>query len=97
MVKWYQCIAVNTKAKLLLLTHALERLDAIAVEFCTRYMSTAARAAILRLGAKQDGLLRNYPIVADGSYRDTVVLSILESEWPAVRNNLCVWLQRDPA
>lgn len=96
-VKQYQRTAVNTEAKLLLLTHAFERLDAIAVEFRTRYVNTAARSAILQLGTRQDGNLRNHPLAADGSYRDTVVLSISGSEWMAVRNDLRVWLQRDPA
>jgi N-acetyltransferase len=89
---WYakrvQRTALNTEVKLLLLTHAFERLDAIAVEFRTHYMNLASRTAIQRLGAKQDGILRNHQIAPDGSYRDTVVFSILESEWPAVRNNL---------
>ncbi|PPB81918.1 hypothetical protein [Mycetohabitans sp. B5] len=69
----------------------------MAVEFRTRYMNTAVRSAILQLGVKQDGSLCNHLVAADGSYRDTVVLSILESEWPVVCNNLCFWLQRDPA
>lgn len=95
---WYakrvQRTALNTEAKLLLLTHAFERLDAIAVEFRTHYMNLASRTAILHLGAKQDGILRNHQIAPDGSYRDTVVFSILESEWPAVRNNLRFRLER---
>jgi RimJ/RimL family protein N-acetyltransferase len=89
---WYarrvQRTAVNTECKLLLLTHAFEQLRAIAVEFRTHWFNHASRAAILRLGAKQDGILRNHQRSPDGSYRDTVVFSIVESEWPAVRQHL---------
>jgi len=86
--KSVQRSAVNTETKLLLLGHAFETLGAIAVEFRTHYMNQASRAAIARLGAKQDGILRNHQIMPDGSYRDTVVFSIVAAEWPAVRNNL---------
>ncbi|MGC5222307.1 GNAT family N-acetyltransferase [Micromonospora sp. DT81.3] len=80
--------AVNSEAKLLLLTHAFESCDAIAVEFRTHWLNHRSRAAIERLGAKQDGVLRNHRIMPDGSLRDTVVFSIIESEWPAVRTGL---------
>ena len=89
---WYakrvQRTALNTEAKLLLLSHAFEKLNAIAVEFRTHFMNHQSRAAIARLGAKQDGILRNHQIGKDGAYRDTVVFSIIESEWPAVRAHL---------
>jgi RimJ/RimL family protein N-acetyltransferase len=89
---WYarrvQRTALNTEAKLLLLSHAFEKLGAIAVEFRTHFMNHQSRAAIARLGAKQDGILRNHQIGKDGAYRDTVVFSIIESEWPAVRTHL---------
>jgi len=78
----------NAESKLLLLTHAFEALDCIAVEFRTHWMNGQSRAAIERLGAKQDGVLRNHSRMPDGSLRDTVVYSIIESEWPAVRNEL---------
>ena len=95
---WYakrvQRTALNTEAKLLLLTHAFETLRCIAVEFRTSWFNHASRAAIARLGAKQDGVLRNHQISPDGSYRDTVVFSILESEWPAVRRHLRFALDR---
>lgn len=80
--------AVNTEAKLLLLNYLFEHHNAIAVEFRTHYFNAASRRAIERLGAKQDGILRNHQIMADGSYRDTVVYSIIASEWPAVKRNL---------
>ncbi|RYV49468.1 GNAT family N-acetyltransferase [Pengzhenrongella frigida] len=78
----------NTESKLLLLTHAFEELECIAVEFRTHWMNHQSRAAIARLGAKQDGVLRNHSRMADGSLRDTVVFSIIASEWPSVRNEL---------
>lgn len=79
---------INTEAKLLLLSHLFESCAGIAVEFRTHFFNQASRAAIERLGAKQDGILRNHQIMKDGSYRDTVVYSIIASEWPAVKNNL---------
>jgi N-acetyltransferase len=72
----------------LLLTHAFEQLDAIAVEFRTHWHNQASRDAIARLGAKQDGVLRNHQQMADGSYRDTVVFSIINHEWLAVKAGL---------
>jgi RimJ/RimL family protein N-acetyltransferase len=83
-----QRTAVNTAAKLLLLGHAFERCDAIAVEFRTHWHNLQSRAAIARLGAKQDGVLRNHRIGPDGTLRDTEVFSILPHEWPAVRLGL---------
>jgi RimJ/RimL family protein N-acetyltransferase len=83
-----QRTAVNTAAKLLLLGHAFERCDAIAVEFRTHWHNLQSRAAIARLGAKQDGVLRNHRIGPDGTLRDTVVFSILPHEWSAVRLGL---------
>lgn len=86
--KSYQRTAVNTESKYLLLSHAFEKLDAIAVEFRTHWHNHKSRTAIARLGAKQDGILRNHTRSADGVYRDTVVFSIINSEWPAVRQSL---------
>ena len=93
---WYaqrvQRSAVNTETKRLLLGYAFETLGCIAVEFRTHWFNQRSRAAIARLGAKQDGVLRNHQRLPDGSYRDTVVFSIIESEWPAVRRHLDVRL-----
>lgn len=83
-----QRTAVNAEAKLLLLTHAFEVLHCPAVEFRTHWHNLQSREAIARLGAKQDGVLRNHLRMPDGALRDTVVFSILESEWPAVRSGL---------
>src|SRR5438270_2399473 len=89
---WYaraaQRTAINTECKLLLLSHAFENLECIAVEFRTHWFNEQSRTAIARLGAKQDGVLRNHQRLADGSKRDTVVFSILDSEWAAVRRHL---------
>ncbi|WP_432487471.1 GNAT family N-acetyltransferase [Kineococcus sp. SYSU DK018] len=83
-----QGTGVNAEAKLLLLTRAFEELGCAAVEFRTHWHNQQSRAAIARLGAKQDGVLRNHVLWHDGSYRDTVVFSITGSEWPAVRSGL---------
>jgi RimJ/RimL family protein N-acetyltransferase len=89
-----QRTALNTQAKRLLLGHAFDTLGAIAVEFRTHWFNHRSRAAIARLGAKQDGVLRNSSRHADGSFRDTVVFSIIESEWPTVRQGLDYQLSR---
>jgi RimJ/RimL family protein N-acetyltransferase len=89
-----QRTGVNTDAKRLLLTHAFERLQCIAVEFRTHFMNRQSRTAIERLGAKQDGVLRNHQRLADGTLRDTVVFSIIQSEWPAVKRHLEYLQQR---
>jgi N-acetyltransferase len=85
---------INTECKLLLLTHAFEKLQCIAVEFRTHWFNHASRTAIERLGAKQDGVLRNHQVSADGSKRDTVVFSIIDGEWPAVKRHLRYQLER---
>ena len=89
---WYsesfQRTTVNTECKYLLLTHAFEKLAAIAVEFRTHWHNHKSRAAIARLGAKQDGVLRNHQKGPDGTYRDTVVFSIINLEWPVVKQSL---------
>ena len=89
---WYaarvQRSALNTQCKLLLLTHAFEQLDCIAVEFRTHFFNHQSRRGIERLGAKQDGILRNHVVAPNGTLRDTVVFSIIASEWPTVKTHL---------
>jgi RimJ/RimL family protein N-acetyltransferase len=89
---WYakrvQRTALNTQCKLLLLTHAFEKLDCIAVEFRTHFFNQQSRRGIERLGAKQDGILRNHQIAPNGTLRDTVVFSIIASEWPTAKAHL---------
>src|SRR3954463_2340045 len=80
--------ALNTQCKLLLLGHAFEQLDCIAVEFRTHFFNHASRRGIERLGAKQDGILRSHQRASDGTLRDTCVYSIIASEWPTVKSHL---------
>ena len=95
---WYarrvQRTSLNTECKLLLLTHAFEALGCIAVEFRTHWFNQASRTAIARLGAKQDGVLRNHQLAPDGAKRDTVCFSIIDGEWPAVRAHLRFQLEK---
>jgi RimJ/RimL family protein N-acetyltransferase len=86
---------VNSETKLLMLGHAFDELSCVAVEFRTHFFNYTSRAAIERLGAKLDGVLRSHQVLPDGSRRDTVVYSILDIEWPAVRNNLRYRLDRN--
>ncbi len=89
---WYQRrvqrSGLNTEAKLLLLRHAFEAMGCIGVGFETSWFNHPSRTAIARLGAKQDGVLRNHKRHADGTPRDTVVFSIIDNEWPAVCSHL---------
>ena len=99
---WYranvQRTPLNTECKLLLLTHAFEQLQCIAVEFRTHFFNQQSRRAIERLGAKLDGILRNHAINthpdAVGALRDTCVYSILNTEWPSVKAHLDYQLRR---
>ena len=95
---WYrssvQRTNLNTQAKLLLLTHAFETLDCIAVEFRTHFFNHASRRAIERLGAKLDGVLRSHQFAANGTLRDTCVYSIIAAEWPTVKTHLTWQLER---
>jgi RimJ/RimL family protein N-acetyltransferase len=98
---WYrrsvQRTSLNTQCKRLLLTHAFEVLNCIAVEFRTHFFNHQSRAAIERLGAKLDGILRSHQINPNGSLRDTCVYSIIAGEWPAVRAHLDARLSRPQA
>jgi N-acetyltransferase len=89
-----QRTAINPEAKLLLLTRAFEELGCVAVEFRTHWHNRQSRRAIEALGAKQDGVLRNYELWRDGSVRDTVAYSILDGEWPSVRLELSERVRR---
>jgi len=84
----WQRTAFNTEAKLLLLTHAFERLRLNRVEFKTDVLNTRSRKAILRLGASEEGVLRRHMVMRDGRVRDSVYFSILAEEWPSVRQRL---------
>lgn len=95
---WYRKSAqrtpMNTECKLMLLTHAFEVLDCVAVEFRTHFLNHQSRRAIERLGAKLDGILRNHRRASDGTLRDTCVYSIIDSEWPMIRSHLRYQLSR---
>ncbi len=95
---WYaarsQRSAVNTEAKRLLLGHAFEVLDCIAVELRTHVLNAQSRRAIERIGAKLDGILRHHRLARDGTLRDTCVYSIVAPEWPAVRSHLDWQMER---
>jgi RimJ/RimL family protein N-acetyltransferase len=96
---WYarsvQRTAINTECKRLLLAHAFEQLDCIAVELRTSHFNRQSRRAIERLGAKLDGVLRSHMRHPDGTLRDTCVYSITAAEWPTVKANLD-WLLAQP-
>ncbi|MEP3629451.1 MAG: GNAT family protein [Hyphomicrobiales bacterium] len=89
---WYrksvQRTPLNTECKLLLLTHAFEALDCIAVEFRTHVVNESSRRAIERLGAKFDGIIRAHMVMANGTIRDTAVYSIIAPEWPTIKAHL---------
>ena len=95
---WYarrvQRTPLNTECKRLLLAHAFETLDCIAVEFRTHRFNTQSRRAIERLGAQLDGILRRHQRAANGTLRDTAVYSIIADEWPTVRAHLDFQLER---
>jgi RimJ/RimL family protein N-acetyltransferase len=96
---WYrrgvQRSPINTECKLMLLGHAFEALDCIAVEFRTHFLNHQSRRGIERLGAKLDGVLRSHQLAPNGSLRDTCVYSIIASEWPAVKAHL-TWQMEKP-
>ncbi len=92
--KAVQRTGVNTEAKLLLLTHAFGELDCQCVQIRTDALNLRSQAAIERLGATRDGVLRGHQVMAGGRLRDTVVYSILAHEWPGVRQNLAFLLAR---
>ena len=84
----WQRTAMNTEAKYLLLRHAFETLGCLRVELKTDSLNERSRAAILRIGAQQEGIFRNHMITANGRIRHTVYFSIIDSEWPAVKARL---------
>ncbi|WP_119291182.1 GNAT family N-acetyltransferase [Azohydromonas sediminis] len=94
VAKRVQRTALNTECKLMLLAHAFDALDCIAVEFRTHRLNVPSRRAIERLGAQLDGILRCHQRLPDGSLRDTAVYSITAAEWPAVRAHLRWQLER---
>lgn len=88
---WWRT-AINTEAKYLMLRHAFEQWRCLRVELKTGHRNQRSRNAILRLGAKEEGMLRRHMIQPDGSYRDTIYFSILDDEWPDVKAKLEAFL-----
>lgn len=84
----WQRTAINTEAKYLMLTHAFEELGCVRVELRTDVLNERSRAAILRIGAAEEGVLRKHAITSAGRVRDDVYFSILDDEWPSVKANL---------
>lgn len=84
----HQRTALNTECKLLLLGHAFDTLGAVRVQLKTDILNLRSQAAIERIGAKREGVLRKHMLRPDGSWRDSVYFSITDDEWPAVRERL---------
>ncbi|WP_439134875.1 GNAT family N-acetyltransferase [Pseudomaricurvus sp.] len=91
--KSHQRSSFNTEAKLLMLRHAFDTLNLNRVEFLTDYLNTPSKNAILRLGAKMEGILRSHMVMPDGRIRDSVIFSITRYDWPGVEQNLTYKLQ----
>ena len=92
-----QGTGINAATKLLLLTRAFDELECMAVEFRSHWHNHQSRAAIERLGAKQDGVLRNHTLFENGTVRDTVVYSIIDIEWPTVKFGLAEFVKANEA
>lgn len=92
-----QRTGLNTEAKMLLLTHAFEVLDCFCVQIRTDVLNRRSRAAIERLGARMDGVIRGHVILNDGHYRDSVLYSVLEHEWPGVKRNIAALMAEHAA
>ena len=92
--KDWQRTAVNTEAKLLMLEHAFEKLGCLRVEFKTDSLNQPSRAALARLGAKEEGIFRNHMVTASGRMRHSVWFSIIDTEWPRVKADLQAKLAR---
>ncbi|WP_269767770.1 GNAT family N-acetyltransferase [Oleiphilus messinensis] len=88
IAKSYQKTKINTEAKLLMLEHAFEVISLNRVELLTDHLNTTSRNAIMRLGAKEEGILRSHMVMPDGRVRDTVIFSITNHEWPGIKQHL---------
>jgi RimJ/RimL family protein N-acetyltransferase len=92
----WQRTAVNTEVKYLMLTYAFESLGCVRVELKTDVLNTQSRNAILRIGAKEEGILRKHTLTSTGRYRDSIYYSILDDEWPQVKDRLKKLIHRRP-
>jgi RimJ/RimL family protein N-acetyltransferase len=96
LARQWQRTAINTEAKYLMLTHAFEKLHCVRVELKTDVLNTPSRKAMLRIGAKEEGILRKHTLMWTGRYRDSIYYSILDEEWPDVKEQLEKMLVRRP-
>ena len=92
----WQRTAINTEAKYLMLSQAFEKLGCVRIELKTDVLNTRSRQAMLRIGATEEGVLRKHSLVWDGRYRDSIYYSILDEEWPGVKQQLEKMLIRRP-
>ena len=92
----WQRTAINTEAKYLMLSHAFEKLHCVRVELKTDVLNAPSRKAMVRIGAKEEGILRKHSLVWNGRYRDSIYYSILDDEWPGVKQQLERMLIRRP-
>jgi RimJ/RimL family protein N-acetyltransferase len=90
----WQRTAINTEAKYLMLTHAFEKLRCVRVELKTDVLNAPSRKAMLRIGAKEEGILRKHTLMWTGRYRDSIYYSILDEEWSQVKGQLEKMLAR---
>jgi len=96
LAKSWQRTAINTEAKYLMLAHAFERLGCVRVELKTDILNAPSRRAMLRLGAREEGVLRKHTLMWTGRFRDSIYYSVLDDEWPEVKTNLERLLVRRP-
>src|ERR1700704_73814 len=94
IAKPWQRTAINTEAKYLMLSHAFEKLRCVRVELKTDVLNAPSRGAMLRIGAKEEGILRKHTLMWTGRYRDSIYYSILDDEWPEVKLRLEKMLTR---
>ncbi len=92
----WQRTAINTEAKYLMLSHAFEKVRCVRVELKTDVLNAPSRKAVLRIGAKEEGILRKHTLMWTGRYRDSIYHSILDEEWPEVKQQLERMLIRRP-
>jgi len=94
IAKPWQRTAINTEAKFLMLSHAFDKLRCVRVELKTDVLNEASRRAMLRIGAREEGVLRKHTLMWTGRYRDSIYYSVLDDEWPEVRERLERLLER---
>lgn len=90
----WQRTSINTETKLLMLTHAFEEMNLNRVELLTDYLNVKSRNAILRIGAKEEGVLRNHMVMPDGRVRDSVIYSVIKNEWSGIKQHLLYKLDK---